>query len=88
MKGFSSSARRVGLHGLPVEVAVEKELGFLGKHDIEAYGIAEFNARCRESVTRHVGEFAELTTRMGYWVDLERPYRTMDPEYIESSGGR
>ncbi|HEU4948309.1 MAG TPA: isoleucine--tRNA ligase [Kribbella sp.] len=85
MKGYSVE-RKAGwdCHGLPVEVAVEKELGFTGKHDIEAYGIAEFNARCRESVTRHVGEFAQLTTRMGYWVDLEHPYRTMDPEYVQS----
>ncbi|MFD4858599.1 isoleucine--tRNA ligase [Streptomyces atratus] len=71
-------------HGLPVELAVEKELGFNGKKDIEAYGIAEFNARCRESVTRHTDAFTELTTRMGYWVDLDDAYRTMDPEYIES----
>ncbi|MFF9480298.1 isoleucine--tRNA ligase [Streptomyces sp. NPDC014733] len=71
-------------HGLPVELAVEKELGFNGKKDIEAYGIAEFNARCRESVTRHTDAFAELTTRMGYWTDLDAPYRTMDPDYIES----
>ncbi|MFF2011317.1 isoleucine--tRNA ligase [Streptomyces sp. NPDC058195] len=71
-------------HGLPVELAVEKELGFNGKKDIEAYGIAEFNARCRASVTRHTDAFAELTTRMGYWVDLDDAYRTMDPEYVES----
>ncbi|MGI5468246.1 isoleucine--tRNA ligase [Streptomyces sp. CA-132043] len=71
-------------HGLPVELAVEKELGFNGKKDIEAYGIAEFNAKCRESVTRHTDAFAELTTRMGYWVDLDDAYRTMNPEYIES----
>jgi isoleucyl-tRNA synthetase len=71
-------------HGLPVELAVEKELGFSGKKDIEAYGIAEFNAKCRESVTRHTDAFAELTTRMGYWVDLDDAYRTMDPEYVES----
>ncbi|MFH8682749.1 isoleucine--tRNA ligase [Streptomyces lydicus] len=71
-------------HGLPVELAVEKELGFSGKKDIEAYGIAEFNAKCRESVTRHTDAFAELTTRMGYWTDLDNPYRTMDPDYIES----
>ena len=64
--------RRAGwdCHGLPVELAVEKELGFTGKPDIEAYGIAEFNARCRESVQRHVDAFAELTERMGYWVDM------------------
>ncbi|BDM67936.1 isoleucine--tRNA ligase [Streptomyces nigrescens] len=71
-------------HGLPVELTVEKELGFSGKKDIEAYGIAEFNAKCRESVTRHTDAFAELTTRMGYWTDLDSPYRTMDPDYIES----
>ncbi|ARF54885.1 isoleucine--tRNA ligase [Streptomyces gilvosporeus] len=71
-------------HGLPVELAVEKELGFSGKKDIEAYGIAEFNAKCRESVTRHTDAFAELTTRMGYWTDLDDPYRTMDSDYIES----
>jgi isoleucyl-tRNA synthetase len=85
MKGYWVE-RKAGwdCHGLPVEVAVEKELGFAGKHDIEAYGIAEFNAKCRESVTRHVGEFAQLTTRMGYWVDLDHPYQTMDPEYVQS----
>ncbi|MGW2083823.1 isoleucine--tRNA ligase [Streptomyces sp. NPDC001880] len=71
-------------HGLPVELAVEKELGFNGKKDIEAYGIAEFNAKCRESVTRHTDAFTELTTRMGYWLDLDDAYRTMDPEYVES----
>ncbi len=71
-------------HGLPVELAVEKELGFTGKQDIDAYGIAAFNARCRESVTRHTGAFAELTTRMGYWVDLEQAYWTMSPSYVQS----
>jgi len=78
--------RRAGwdCHGLPVEVAVEKELGLTAKQDIEAYGIAEFNARCRESVVRHVGAFTEMTERMGYWVDLSAAYWTMDPAYIES----
>ncbi|BFO20724.1 hypothetical protein SHKM778_71120 [Streptomyces sp. KM77-8] len=85
MRGYHV-ARKAGwdCHGLPVELAVEKELGFSGKQDIEAYGIAEFNAKCRESVTRHTDAFEELTTRMGYWADLQDPYRTMDPEYIES----
>jgi isoleucyl-tRNA synthetase len=85
MKGFHVE-RKAGwdCHGLPVELAVEKELGFAGKSDIEAYGIAEFNARCRESVTRHTDAFAALTERMGYWVDLDDAYRTMDPPYIES----
>ena len=71
-------------HGLPVELAVEKELGFNGKPDIEAYGVEAFNARCRESVSRHVGEFTELTERMGYWVNLDEAYWTMNPDYVES----
>jgi isoleucyl-tRNA synthetase len=71
-------------HGLPVELAVEKELGFSGKGDIEAFGVAEFNAKCRESVLRHVDAFEEMTERMGYWVDTENPYRTMDASYVES----
>src|SRR6478672_4784923 len=85
MKGYRVP-RKAGwdCHGLPVELAVEKELGFAGKKDIEAYGIADFNARCRESVLRHTDAFSELTTRMGYWVDLDDAYVTMDPEYIES----
>src|SRR4051794_7526145 len=85
MQGFSVP-RRAGwdCHGLPVEIAVEQELGFAGKPDIERYGIAEFNARCRESVERHVDAFAELTSRMGYWVDMSTAYWTMDPAYIES----
>jgi len=71
-------------HGLPVELAVERELGFKGKKDIEAYGIAEFNAKCRESVQRHVNEFVAMTRRMGFWVDFDQAYWTMSPEYIES----
>jgi isoleucyl-tRNA synthetase len=78
--------RRAGwdCHGLPVELAVEKELGFTGKADIEAYGVAAFNAKCRESVLRHVGEFEEMTRRVGYWVDFDDAYRTMDTAYVES----
>ncbi|WSL75829.1 isoleucine--tRNA ligase [Kitasatospora sp. NBC_01266] len=85
MKGYHV-ARKAGwdCHGLPVELAVEKELGFSGKPEIEAFGIAEFNAKCRESVTRHTDEFTKLTERMGYWVDLDEAYRTMDPSYIQS----
>ncbi|SCX50264.1 Isoleucyl-tRNA synthetase [Klenkia marina] len=85
MQGFSVP-RRAGwdCHGLPVEIAVEKELGFNGKPDIEAFGIAEFNARCRASVERHVADFTELTDRMGYWVDMSTAYWTMNPEYVES----
>ena len=85
MQGFHVP-RRAGwdCHGLPVEVAVEKELGLTSKRDIEAYGITAFNARCRESVLRHVDAFTEFTERMGYWIDLSQAYRTMDPRYIES----
>ncbi|MGY2085043.1 isoleucine--tRNA ligase [Blastococcus sp. SYSU DS0539] len=85
MQGFSVP-RRAGwdCHGLPVEIAVEQELGFAGKPDIERFGIAEFNARCRASVERHVDAFTELTRRMGYWVDMSTAYWTMDPSYIES----
>ena len=71
-------------HGLPVEIAVEKELGFTGKGDIEKFGIAAFNEKCRESVQRHVGEFSEMTRRMGFWVDFDEAYWTMSPEYVES----
>ena len=71
-------------HGLPVEIAVEKELGFAGKGDIEKYGIAPFNEKCRESVTRHVDAFSTMTERMGFWVDFDQAYWTMAPEYVES----
>jgi isoleucyl-tRNA synthetase len=71
-------------HGLPVEVAMEKELGLSGKRDIEAYGVAEFNARCRESVLRHVDAWEELSERMGYWIDTSEAYRTMDTDYVEA----
>ncbi len=71
-------------HGLPVEVEVEKELGFRGKPDIERYGIAEFNAKCKESVNRYVDAFERLTERIAFWLDLDNPYRTYDNSYIES----
>jgi isoleucyl-tRNA synthetase len=85
MKGYHVP-RKAGwdCHGLPVEIAVEKELGFSGKPDIEAFGVAEFNARCRESVERHVDAFEEMTERMGYWVDTSQAYRTMDSSYVQS----
>jgi len=85
MQGFRVD-RKAGwdCHGLPVELAVEKELGFAGKPDIEAYGIEAFNAKCRESVMRHVDAFTEMTERMGYWVNLDEAYWTMKPEYVES----
>jgi isoleucyl-tRNA synthetase len=71
-------------HGLPVELEVEREIGTRTKRDIEAYGIAEFNRRCRESVTRYVEDWERMTERLGFWIDLSQAYWTMDTEYIES----
>jgi isoleucyl-tRNA synthetase len=71
-------------HGLPVELAVEKELGLHNKHEIEEFGIAEFNARCRAKVFSHVEDWTKLTERIGFWVDTDNAYRTLDPSYIES----
>ncbi|MGI8429194.1 MAG: isoleucine--tRNA ligase [Solirubrobacteraceae bacterium] len=71
-------------HGLPVELAVEAELGFRSKADIERFGIAEFNARCREKVLSHLEDWNRLTERIGFWIDLKGAYRTLDPAYIES----
>ena len=71
-------------HGLPVELEVEKDIGTTGKRDIEAFGIAEFNRLCRESVTRYVGEFERLTERIGFWIDMSDAYWTMHTDYIES----
>jgi isoleucyl-tRNA synthetase len=71
-------------HGLAVELALEAELGFTSKDDIERFGIAEFNARAREKVMSHVGDWAELVERIGHWIDLEHAYKTMDTEYVES----
>ena len=71
-------------HGLPVEMAVEQELGLSSKLDIEEYGIAEFNERCRESVFRYVKEWEVMTDRIGYWVDMDDPYVTLETDYIET----
>jgi len=71
-------------HGLPVEIEVEKALGLDGRAQIEAYGIAKFNAACRESVNRYKVDWDKLTRRIGYWVDLEHPYVTYHTNYIES----
>ncbi len=71
-------------HGLPVELEVERELGLKSKPDIEAYGIAKFNEKCRESVLRYIDDWNELTERIGYWTDLDHPYMTFENDYIES----
>jgi len=71
-------------HGLPVELEVEKQLGISSKDEIETFGIAEFNQRCRESVFEYVEEWNRLTERIGYWIDLDDPYVTLEDRYIES----
>jgi isoleucyl-tRNA synthetase len=71
-------------HGLPVEIAVEQELGIRSKAEIEEYGIGKFNARCRSSVFAYVEEWNRLTERIGFWLDLDDAYRTLDETYIES----
>jgi len=71
-------------HGLPVEIEVEKELGFETKDQIEAYGVDKFNRKCRDSVFKYLKEWNELTRRIAYWVDLEHPYITYENEYIET----
>ena len=71
-------------HGLPVEIEVEKELGFKHKEDIVRYGVAAFNQKCRESVWKYKADWEKMTEEMGYWVDLQHPYLTFDNDYIES----
>jgi isoleucyl-tRNA synthetase len=71
-------------HGLPVELEVEKQLGISSKQEIEELGIAEFNRRCRESVFEYVEEWNRLTERIGFWIDLDDPYVTLETDYIES----
>ena len=85
MKGYRV-LRKVGwdTHGLPVEVQVEKELGFSGKLDIEKYGIKEFNDKCRESVWKNEKAFNEFTEKLGQFIDLENPYITYQNSYIET----
>ena len=85
MKGYRC-VRKGGwdTHGLPVELEVEKELGLRSKRDIEEYGIEEFNRRCRESVFRYVKEWESMTDRIGFWVDMDDPYVTLNNSYIET----
>ena len=71
-------------HGLPVELEVEKMLGFSGKQDIENYGIDRFNQKCRESIWKYIKEWEKITERMGIWMDMDHPYVTCDNDYIES----
>lgn len=71
-------------HGLPVEIEVEKKLALAGKKEIEAFGVAEFNRLCRESVFAYQKDWEELSGRIGYWLDYQHPYVTCTPQYIES----
>lgn len=85
-KGYRLCGARGGwdTHGLPVEIEIEKELGFSGKGDIERYGIAAFNERCRESVFRYVRDWERMTDRIAFWIDLDDAYITYTNDYIES----
>ena len=85
MKGYRV-LRKAGwdTHGLPVEIEVEKQLGISSKPEIEAYGIAEFNKKCKDSVFSYEKQWREMSKRMGYFIDLENPYITLDNNYIES----
>ena len=85
MRGFRVD-RKGGwdCHGLPVEIAVEQELGLTSKTEVEDYGIEAFNAKCRESVFTYLQEWDRLTERIGFWIDLDDAYRTLDESYIES----
>ena len=85
MRGFQVH-RKAGwdTHGLPVEIEVEKQLGFKHKEDIVKFGVAEFNQKCRESVWKYKTDWEVMTEQMGYWIDLTKPYVTFENGYIES----
>jgi len=85
MQGFLVE-RKAGwdTHGLPVEIAIEKKLGLKNKQDIEKYGVAEFNQQAKDSVWEYTELWKKFTRRSGYWLDLEHPYITYDPNYVES----
>lgn len=85
LKGFQVH-RKAGwdTHGLPVEIEVEKQLGIKSKSEVPIYGVAKYNAACRESVFTYKDLWEEMTTRMGYWINLDEAYITCTNEYIES----
>jgi isoleucyl-tRNA synthetase len=85
MAGFSVE-RKAGwdTHGLPVELEVERSLRISGKKQIEEFGVARFNQLCRESTNKYIAEWRQMTERLGFWLDLDHPYRTYDSTYIES----
>ena len=71
-------------HGLPVEIEVEKELGLKSKKEVEEYGVAEFNKKCKKSVWKYKDEWKRLTERMGFWLDMKDPYITYTNDYIST----
>ena len=71
-------------HGLPVEIEVEKMLGLKNKQEVEKYGIERFNEECRKSVFKYEEAWKRMTKRVGFWIDMEHPYITMENSYIES----
>ena len=85
MRGFFV-LRKAGwdTHGLPVEIEVEKELGFTNKKQIEEYGIAKFNRKARESVWKYKNAWEDMTRKMGFWLDMDQPYVTYETNYTES----
>jgi isoleucyl-tRNA synthetase len=85
MRGYYC-LRRSGwdTHGLPVEIEVQKELGLKSKQDIEAYGVAAFNEKCKSSVLRYISDWEKLTERIAFWADLDKPYITFTNDYIQS----
>jgi len=85
MKGFNVR-RKAGwdTHGLPVELEVEKQLGLDGKGEIEKYGVEPFIKKCKDSVFKYVSEWEKMSDRIGYWVDMDKPYVTYSDDYIES----
>ena len=85
MKGFQVK-RKAGwdTHGLPVEIEVEKSLGLKDKKEVEAFGLEKFNHKCKASVFSYEKEWREMTKEMGYWIDLDNPYITLENNYIET----
>ena len=85
MQGFHVK-RKAGwdTHGLPVEIEVEKQLGLKDKKEVEDYGLEKFNNKCKTSVFSYEKEWREMTGMMGYWIDLDNPYKTLSNDYIET----
>jgi len=85
MRGFLVN-RKAGwdTHGLPVEISIEKKLGFKTKNDIEAFGVDKFNQECKNSVFQYIKDWEQNTKKIGYWVNLDDAYKTYSIDYMES----